>query len=100
MLYAGTYTVAYLNSLGFDVMSDLVSHRYDSMIENRTAAYGDKMVDFLFEATDTIERMQADSPQARVQLAAERNQQLLNKMRQQWPQDFAQWWPTTVELIK
>jgi len=100
MLYAGTYTVAYLNSLGFDVMSDIVSHRYDSMIENRTAAYGDKMVDFLFEATDTIERMQADSPHARVQQAANHNQQLLKQMRQQWPQDFAQWWPTAVELIK
>jgi len=100
MLYAGKHTVAYLNSLGFDVMLDVVSHRYDGMIENRTAAYGDKMVDFLFEATDTVERIQADSPRSRAQQAAEHNQQRLIEMRQQWPQDFAKWWPTAVELIK
>jgi hypothetical protein len=100
MLYSGKHTVAYLNSLGFDVMSDVISHRYDSMIENRTAAYGDKMVDFLFEATDTVKQIQANSPRSRAQQAAEHNQQLLKQMRQQWPQDFAQWWPATVELIK
>jgi hypothetical protein len=51
-------------------------------------------------ATDTIERIQADSPRSRAQRAAEHNQQLLKQMRQQWPQDFAHWWPTVVELIK
>jgi len=100
MVYAGRHTVAYLHSLGFDVMSDVVEHRYDGMIENRTAAYGDKMVDFLFEATETVERMQADIPHARAQQAAKHNQDLLRSMQRQWPQDFADWWPTVVDLIK
>lgn len=99
MVYSGKHTVAYLNSLGFDVLSDIVEHRYDNMIENRTAAYGDKMVDFLFEGVDTVERMQTDRPWMRAEQAARINQQLLQEMRQQWPQDFAQWWPTVVERI-
>jgi hypothetical protein len=99
-VYSGKHTVAYLHSLGFDVMSDVVQHRYDGMIENRTAAYGDKMVDFLFEATETVEQMQANRPWMRAEQAARINQQRLQQMRQQWPVDFAQWWATTVELIR
>lgn len=99
MLYAGRNSIAYLHSLGFDVMRDVVEHRYDSMIENRTAAYGDKMVDFLFEGVDAVERMQLNPPQQRAQAAAQHNQMLLAKMRQAWPADFAQWWSSAVQLI-
>ena len=100
MLYSGKHTVAYLNSLGFDVMLDVIEHRYDSMIENKTAAYGDKMVDFLFEGVEAVERMQANLPQQRAEQAATTNQQRLAEMKQSWPQDFAQWWPTVVDRIK
>jgi len=100
MLYSGKHTVAYLNSLGFDVMLDVIEHRYDSMIENKTAAYGDKMVDFLFEGVEAVERMQAKLPQHRAKQAAATNQQRLIEMKQSWPQDFAQWWPTVVDRIK
>ena len=100
MLYSGKHTVAYLNSLGFDVMLDVIEHRYDSMIENKTAAYGDKMVDFLFEGVEAVERMQAKLPQHRAEQAAATNQQRLAEMKQSWPQDFAQWWPTVVDRIK
>lgn len=102
-LYAGRNAVAYLHSLGFDTMQDLVTHRYDPMIENRTAAYGDKMVDFLFEATENVQNLQQqefESIAQRCQLAAERNQQLLALMRYNWPRDFARWWPTVLEQIQ
>lgn len=99
MVYSGCHTVAYLNSLGFDVLLDVVDHRYDSMIENRTAAYGDKMVDFLFEGVDTVERMQADRPWMRAEQAARVNQRLLQEMRQRWPTDFARWWPDVIARI-
>jgi hypothetical protein len=100
MLYAGKHTVAYLTSLGFDMMHDVVEHRYDSMIENRTAAYGDKMVDFLFEGVEAVERMQAQCPVDRAKQAAETNQQQLITMKQSWPKDFAAWWPTVLEKIQ
>lgn len=102
-VYAGRYTVAYLHSLGFDTLQDLMPHRYDNQIENRTAAYGDKMVDFLFEATEAVERMQAMDQQElseRLQSAASTNQRLLAQYRQDWPQDFAAWWPAALEYIR
>lgn len=102
MVYAGRNTVAYLHSVGFDTLQDVVTHRYDSMIENRTAAYGDKMVDFLFEGSSNVTALQ-NLPQtnlrARCRSAANTNQQLLLKLRQQWPADFAAWWPGIVNLI-
>lgn len=98
IVYSGKHTVAWLNSLGFDVMSDVIEHRYDSMIENRTAAYGDKMVDFVYEGAEAVARMNESTAQ-RAQAAAEHNQQLLSKMQKSWPTDFAQWWSKTVQLI-
>jgi hypothetical protein len=100
MVYSGRHTVAYLHSLGFDVMLDVVEHRYDHMQENRTAAYGDKMVDFLFEGVDAVERMQSDCPWMRAEQAARVNQLRLARMKQEWPTDFAAWWTTVVKLIK
>lgn len=100
MVYAGKHTVAYLNSLDFDIMEDVVEHRYDGMIENRTAAYGDKMVDFLFEASETVERMQNTDIRRRAEQAAHCNQIKLERMRREWPTDFAVWWPSVVEKIK
>lgn len=102
-LYAGRHAVAYLHSLGFDTLQDTVTHRYDSMIENRTAAYGDKMVDFLFEATENVATMHNQNFQTladRCQAAAQHNHELLTMMRYNWPQDFAQWWPAIQNLIQ
>lgn len=101
MVYSGRNTVAYLHSLGFDVMRDVIEHRYDGMIENKTAAYGDKMVDFLFEATDFVQAAQTnDDLAARCQSAANTNRRLLTNMAQQWPRDFANWWPKALAKIQ
>jgi hypothetical protein len=101
-VYSGRNTVSYLHSLGFDTMQDIVTHKYDMMIENRTAAYGDKMVDFLFEATENVQTLQAqdfDTVASRAQQAAQHNQELLAWMRYNWPRDFARWWPTVLEVL-
>lgn len=94
-LYSGRNTVAWLHSMGFDTLQDVVTHRYDSMIENRTAAYGDKMVDFLFEATENVDSLKNqpfEQIQQRCVDAAEHNRSLLALMRYNWPSDFANWW--------
>lgn len=102
MLYSGRNTVARLVSLGFDVLSDVISHRYDSMIENRTARYGDKNVDFVFEALDSVNSMM-DRPfedlNARCMRAARHNKQRLEHMALAWPSDFADWWKDVSRLI-
>lgn len=99
IVYSGKYTVAYLRSLGFDVMPDVIEHKYDNMIENKTAAFGDKMVDFIFEGVEAVESM-TDDTKKRCVAAAEHNQQLLYDMQQKWPADFAAWLPEVIDHIK
>lgn len=99
IVYAGKHTVAYLHSMGFDVISDVVPHAYDSMIENGTAAYGDKMVDFIYEGVDAVIRMKTQRFQTLAQRtgqAAAHNQRRLAELKAQWPRDFAQWWPAVL----
>ena len=102
IVYSGKHTVAYLRSLGFDVLPDLVTHCYDSVIENKTAAYGDKMVDFVFDGTDAVTRMRGqDFEQLRLRTAqaASHNQNVLATMRSRWPADFAAWLPTVIQVL-
>lgn len=100
--FSGKYTVAYLHSLGFDVLYDLIEHRYDGMIENRTVTYGDKVVDFVFESTDAANKLKTqnfEQVQKRCAQAAEHNRKLLLEMQQQWPVDFARWLPEVMTRI-
>jgi len=103
IVYSGKNTVAYLASLGFDVLADVVSHQYDSLIENRTAAYGDKLVDFIYAGAEAVTRMQQqnfDALRSRCEQAAQHNQQLLATMRARWPSDLAAWLPGVIEQIQ
>lgn len=101
--YSGKYAVAYLRSLGFDVLEDLVDHRYDNILESHTASYGDKMIEYIFEANRAATAMQSKpfaEVKQRCEQAAEHNQNLLAKMQHQWPADFAAWLPNVIEQIK
>lgn len=102
IVYSGRHTVAYLHSLGFDVMRDVIEHQYDSLMENKNTVYGDKMIDFVFEGTDFVDVNQhkLTELQQRCQQAASFNQNLLKNMSQQWPEDFARWFPSVVNSIK
>jgi hypothetical protein len=87
---SGRYTVAYLDSLGFDTMPDLIDHNhYDRLIE-----FQDKPRIFIWKSLETAKALKAqdlDQIKARCLRAAEHNQRLLASMSEQWPQDFAQW---------
>jgi len=103
IVYGGKYIVSWLQGLGFDVLDDIVDHRYDYLEENNTGLFGDKPVDFIQNGSNTVEAMKAmdfDQLQKRCCDAAAHNQQLLAKMQHNWPADFAAWWPTVVEKIK
>jgi hypothetical protein len=100
-VYAGKYTVAYLKSLGFDVMDDIMDHRYDQLdIESNDRG---KLVEFVWIGISTAEQLKTmprDQLIQRCQQAAAHNQALLLHMRQQWPADFVTWWQTTLDKIK
>jgi hypothetical protein len=95
MVYSGRYTVVYLESLGFDCLTDVIDHTYDAMIETRTVDYGDKLVDWFWKANESYQRLRSqDFTQlsARCQQAAQHNRKLLHQLRNQWPQQLASWW--------
>lgn len=101
---SGRYSVAYLTELGFDVLDDLVDHRYDYCETSSTEIVDNKIVDIMNVAKDTVARLQQQDLaklQARCKQAAQHNQALLATMKQQWPRDFAAWLPSVIsELSK
>jgi hypothetical protein len=103
LVYSGKYTVSYLEKLGFDVYCDLIDHRYDRIIENKTAAYGDKMVEYIFvgsEKAHEFSERNFEYLKARCQNAAQHNQERLQQMRESWPGDFAAWLPSVIDRIR
>lgn len=102
MVYGGKYTVSRLQSMGFDVLDDVLDHGYDSKQDLKTAKYGDKAVDFVFEASDAVSRLQDQNfkqLQIRCRAAADHNRDLLDRFQGAWPGDFAQWWASVLPLI-
>lgn len=104
MVYAGRHTVVYLESIGFDTLKDLIHHNYDHVSCGPvTGNFGDKMVDFVYEgslAVDKFKQMNFKDFHSRCDVAAKHNCKTLKKMQQQWPVDFAAWWPGVLEKIQ
>ena len=91
--YLGRYGVAYLESIGFDCMSDIVRHNhYDRLkeVESKVGVF----VWFALETSKWARTRDFESTQQRAIQAAENNQALLKSYAQQWPSDFAQWQQT------
>jgi hypothetical protein len=102
VLYAGKYTTARLCQMGFDIMGDLVQHRTDFAQEKHTGQFGDRLVDFIKDAdqsVDSIKKQDFVTAKTRCQQAAEHNQNVLAQMAQQWPADFAEWWSAVLKKI-
>lgn len=100
MVFSGRNTVCYLESLGFDVMRDVIWHQYDDLLDTGSAQYGDKVVNFVYEACDAYHRLKSSDfhvLQQRCVNAAVHNRQLLAAMKARWSVDFATWWS---ELIR
>jgi hypothetical protein len=85
ILYSGKHTVSYLASLGFDTLNDIINHRYDVLVDNKTASFGDKFVEYLFTGADaynTLSSMDPTQLKHRCQLASKQNQAVLEQMKQ------------------
>lgn len=89
-LYGGHYAVAYLESLGFDCMGDIINHNhYDQLkeIEDRVRVF------VWFSLRIARESINRDQPTLvkRCQQAADHNRQLLRTYRDSWDHDFTNW---------
>lgn len=88
--YVGRYGVAYLESLGFDCMSDLIDHNhYDRLkeVENKNAVFVWKSL----EVSKQIRTQDQLAVTRRCQIAATHNRELLKNFHASWPADFAAW---------
>lgn len=86
MLFGGTWSVAKLESLGFDCLRDIVGHDTDGLtIENR------KLEKFVEASSNNWKKLEWENISIRCSKAAKHNQDLLKKMRKRWPADFANW---------
>jgi hypothetical protein len=88
--YLGRYGVAYLESIGFDCMGELIDHNhYDRLkeVENKNGIFVWKS----FEIMKELRNRGLDQISDRCLTAARHNQQLLKQFRQQWPDKFKQW---------
>lgn len=92
--FAGRYTMARLRSLGFDVLDDIVDHRYDQLIEAHH-----KMSELVQTGRRCINEFKTQNfklLQQRCLVAARHNQQLLAEMRNGWSADFDKWLLTQI----
>ena len=89
--FMGHYGVAYLESLGFDCMSDMIDHNhYDRLktIENRIGIFIWKSISDISKVLMTKD---LDQTRARCVEAAGHNRELLARFKKHWTEDFEQW---------
>jgi hypothetical protein len=92
-VYSGRYTVAYLESLGFDCMSDIVDHNhYDRLkeVEEKLRIFNWKSL----EIVSKLKLLGVESVRMRCIKAAKHNQELLQMYASRRENDFAQWLST------
>jgi hypothetical protein len=88
--YTGRYGLAYLRSLGFDIVDDLLDHaHYDSLkeVEQKVGVY-------IWKALANLSLIKGQDQswlRDRYQQAAQHNRNLLRNMHTQWSEDFRQW---------
>jgi len=89
MLYGGRYSVARLESLGFDCLRDIMRHEYDALKESEN-----KIHEFVRVSIQRIQELTHLDPawlRQRCEQAALHNQQLLWQLRHSWHSDLDAW---------
>lgn len=101
IVYAAPGTVNYLKFLGFDVLDDLVDHSYDTF--NTIGEPNAKAIRYIasgFSNYQNLRKQSVSSLSARCLKAAQHNQDVLKRMKQQWPADFAAWLPGVISELQ
>ena len=92
-VYSGRYTVAYLESLGFDCMSDIINHNhYDCLkeVESKLRIFNWQSL----EIVNSLKGLGVEAVRQRCIEAATHNEKLLHKYASQRADDFAQFLAT------
>lgn len=100
--YAAPGTVDYLKSLGFDVLDDIVDHSYNAM-PGYPEELNLRIVEYITSGLNNYENLRklpVNALVARCETAARHNQIVLQRMKQQWPADFAAWLPSVIAAIQ
>jgi hypothetical protein len=97
-VFSAQNAVKYLQTLGFDVLSDLVDHSYDTHLHDEHK--GRNYIQHSARVQQALQPMDESVILQRCQQAAQHNQQLLQQMKQRWPADFANWLPTAIVKIQ
>lgn len=101
-LFAALGSVSYLQSLGFDVLSDLIDHSYDSFVQDNWPGNA-KIANYISASIanyHSLTKIPLDELTARCTKAAQHNQALLQNMRTKWPADFARWLPEVIAQLE
>lgn len=102
-VYSAKNAVKYLQTLGFDVLDDLVDHSYNTKIQDNTPYGIAKIEAFINANIELYSKLQTSNfnqIKTRCQQAANHNQQRLRDLQQQWPGDFARWLPDILLELK
>jgi hypothetical protein len=83
VVFSVTNGVKYLRDMGFDVLDDIVDHSYDSVEKDI-----DRQVKILVEVKNLCQLIITDKLQTRLNLAAKKNQQLLQVLSKDFYQDI------------
>jgi len=97
-VFSAQGAVKYLQTLGFDIISDLVDHLYDTHLHNEHKA--SNYVQHSVKVQQSLQSLSESVILQRCQQAAQHNQQILQQMKQAWPADFVNWLPTAIEKIQ
>lgn len=90
VVYTSAHSVAYLESLGFDTLNDIVDHTtYDGILNDNKKI--DTFVWHAFDAIKHIKTLDRTEVKRRCIQAATHNQALLASMRTQWNTEFDRW---------
>ena len=95
--YIGRYGIAYLESLGFDCLSDIIEHCYDNLKEAEN-----KQLNFVKASIDSIEHIKNknfNTLTIRCQQAATHNYKLLLSFKRQFGTDINHWMVKLVDQL-
>jgi hypothetical protein len=101
-LFAARGAVEYIKNLGFDVMLDLIDHSYDSDMHDHWPGNSriKKYISSSIQQYQHLTTLSKEHIANRATIAAKHNQQLLQKMKINWPRDFAAWLPEVIAQLE
>lgn len=97
-LFGAKNAVQYLQTLGFDVINDLVDHSYDTHPHDHHKIKN--YIKVSHQVQQHLQTIDLGVIKQRYTRAAEHNQRILQQMQQSWPADFGTWLPAVIEQIQ